>query len=418
MFGDTMLVNGTVYPEVTVEARRYRLRILNACNARFLNLQLYVGNGGPEGITFNPDGTVGNAAGPDWLVLGTEAGFLQKPVPVQSDVEFSLDATTQVASGSLITGNAERWDVLVDFTGFANSQVILYNDAPAPFPGGDPRNDFINAAGTSPDTRQIMRFDVIPATGEPDAALTLVDSTGNWTVDPGIDPPLANVNPNGTYTLNVAKAPIRRLTLNETFDAYGRLAQLMGTDVAVTPGRFGKAYLDTPTEIVNNGDVEIWEILNLTADTHPIHFHLVNVQVLNREAFNALTYTGGAPVLTPGTLRGPEPTELGWKETVKMHPGEVTRVIMKFVVPPIKKSQRANRTDAPKPADRVQRVCLPLPYPRARGTRHDATSGCQVSAEAKRPGLGRKPRASAGLSSTGCIEGGAARCEKIACVNG
>jgi spore coat protein A, manganese oxidase len=32
-FGDTMLANGTVYPEATVEARRYRLRILNACNA-------------------------------------------------------------------------------------------------------------------------------------------------------------------------------------------------------------------------------------------------------------------------------------------------------------------------------------------------------------------------------------------------
>jgi spore coat protein A len=34
-FGDTMLANGTVYPEATVEALRYRLRILNACNARF-----------------------------------------------------------------------------------------------------------------------------------------------------------------------------------------------------------------------------------------------------------------------------------------------------------------------------------------------------------------------------------------------
>src|SRR5262245_9279836 len=47
-FGDTMLANGTVYPEVTVEARRYRLRILNACNARFLNLQMYVDDGSPK----------------------------------------------------------------------------------------------------------------------------------------------------------------------------------------------------------------------------------------------------------------------------------------------------------------------------------------------------------------------------------
>ena len=46
-FGDTMLANGTVYPEVTVEAGRYRVQFLNACNARFLNLQLYVDNGTP-----------------------------------------------------------------------------------------------------------------------------------------------------------------------------------------------------------------------------------------------------------------------------------------------------------------------------------------------------------------------------------
>ena len=47
-FGDTMLVNGTTFPEATVQARRYRLRLLNACNARFLNLQLYVDDGSTE----------------------------------------------------------------------------------------------------------------------------------------------------------------------------------------------------------------------------------------------------------------------------------------------------------------------------------------------------------------------------------
>ena len=61
-----------------------------------------------------PDGTVGNAAGPDWLVLGTEAGFLQKPVILTSSSAWMQQPSS---SGSLITGNAERWDVLVDFTG-------------------------------------------------------------------------------------------------------------------------------------------------------------------------------------------------------------------------------------------------------------------------------------------------------------
>ena len=83
MFGDTMLVNGTVYPEVPVEPRRYRLRILNACNARFLNLQLLVADyqdGKSRRGHYCRRGCPTNAAGPDWLVLGNEAGFLQNPV--------------------------------------------------------------------------------------------------------------------------------------------------------------------------------------------------------------------------------------------------------------------------------------------------------------------------------------------------
>ena len=48
-----MLVNGTVFPVANVEARRYRIRLLNACQARFLNLQLYVADARPDGITYN-----------------------------------------------------------------------------------------------------------------------------------------------------------------------------------------------------------------------------------------------------------------------------------------------------------------------------------------------------------------------------
>ena len=53
-FGDTMLANGTVYPTATVQPTRYGLRILNACNARFMNLQLYVKDSTTDGITLNP----------------------------------------------------------------------------------------------------------------------------------------------------------------------------------------------------------------------------------------------------------------------------------------------------------------------------------------------------------------------------
>jgi spore coat protein A len=89
MFGDTMLVNGTVYPVAQVEARRYRLRVLNACLARFLNLQLYVADTSRDGISYGKAGVPLNAKGPDFLVLRTEGGFLAKPALVKSNLPFN-----------------------------------------------------------------------------------------------------------------------------------------------------------------------------------------------------------------------------------------------------------------------------------------------------------------------------------------
>jgi spore coat protein A len=334
MFGDTMLANGTVYPQATVEARRYRLRVLNACQARFLNLQVYVDDGSPDGITLHHHTLKPtNAPGPDFLVLGTEGGFLPHPVHVESNHPFNPNSL----GGSLITGPAERWDLLVDFRGFAGKKIILYNDAPAPFPMGDPRNDYFPGApdnptqprpGFGPNTRQIMRFKVVPATSQ-DAPLRITPGTD---LTPDLTPFLV---PPGTAVQNgVLHLPpgvrVRQLTLNETFDGYGRLLQLLGTNHRVKGG-FGRAYEDPATETPEAGATEVWQIANLTGDTHPIHFHLVNVQVLGRQPFNVDTYNG-TPSYT-GPARSPDQTERGWKETVRMNPGEVTTVIMKFDLP-------------------------------------------------------------------------------------
>ena len=137
----------------------------------------------------------------------------------------------------------------------------------------------------------------------------------------------------GVPTANPATASVRRLTLNEGFDEHGRLIQFLGTDTPVsgTPD-LGQPYLNLPTEIVKAGTEEVWEIANLTGDTHPIHFHLVNVQVLSRQEFDVDDYTGGAPQLT-GPAIAPDNNELGWKETVRMNPEQVTRVWMQFTLP-------------------------------------------------------------------------------------
>jgi spore coat protein A len=344
MFGDTMLANGTVYPKAAIEPRRYRLRVLNATQARFLNLQLYVETAPGSGL---PDF---NQPGPDFLVIGTEGGFLAKPTLVPSGKPIRVidtdpvtgDRTVDPANpgGSLITGPAERWDIIIDFKKYAGKSLILYNDAPAPFPMGGAENDGPGVNGVFIN-QTIMRFDVAAKiTGAADPPLEI---NPNFDLSNGIDNPLT---PNWSLAPQATPkgAKVRRLTLNELLDDRGRLIQMLGTNMLgpapmgtlLPPGvgtTFAMGYIDPATETPNKKDVEVWEIANLTADTHPMHFHLVNVQVLWRRPFNPDTYNG-TPAYT-GPARGPDPTELGWKDTVKMNPGEVTAVLMRFKLPAV-----------------------------------------------------------------------------------
>jgi len=337
MFGDTMLVNGTVFPAATVEARRYRFRFLNACQARFLNLQLYIADASKDGISYSAKGVPLNLPGPNFLVIGTEGGFLPKPVIVPGAQPFNPAMVTN-GLPNLLTAPAERWDFIVDFSGLAGKSVILYTDAPAPFPMAAAGTDFCAATNTTkpgfgPDTRIMMKFNVTgAASADPPLAInTTTDLTGG--LDPFLVPPGVAVQ-NGAVNLPPGTA-VRQLTLNETFDSLGRLFQLVGTNTLnpMIPGSYGREYMDAPTENVVAGSTEVWQIANLTGDTHPIHFHLVNVQVLARQPFDVKRYAGTP--LYIGPARNPDPTELGWKETVRMNPGEVTTVIAKFTLPTV-----------------------------------------------------------------------------------
>jgi spore coat protein A, manganese oxidase len=297
-FGDTMLMNGIVYPYLEVEPRRYRFRILNACNSRFVRLRLvYARNNDPAEPNVN-------FRGPAFVQIGTEAGFLPEPVALRQ----------------FVLGPAERADVIVDLSDIpVGTRLILYNDAAAPFPDGDPAVDFYHGengdteAGYGPNTRTLLQLRMVPLTGPPDPAsapLTL----------PPIEP------------LSGIGALVRNLTLTEDFDSFGRLLQRVGTDQQLYPGTFGRNYDDAPTETPHAGALEVWNIFNLTGDTHPIHFHLVNVQVIGRQRFKVSRYNGASPHFL-GPLRPPDRNELGWKETVRMNPGEMTRVVMRFDLP-------------------------------------------------------------------------------------
>jgi FtsP/CotA-like multicopper oxidase with cupredoxin domain len=96
--------------------------------------------------------------------------------------------------------------------------------------------------------------------------------------------------------------------------------------------------------------VEQWNIINTTGDTHPIHLHLVQFQVLGRQKFDVDEYMeahypelpdpeaaglGPWPVpsadgFTRGSMRPPAANEAGWKDTVRANPGEITRILVPF----------------------------------------------------------------------------------------
>lgn len=211
-FMDTPLINGTAYPYMVVDPKTYRFRILNGANDRFFNLQFYVADPTVTTATgisntevamvaavttkrFPPswptDGRAGGVpdpatAGPSWIQIGTEGGFLPAPVVIPSQpIAWNTNPTAfnfgNVTDHALLLGPAERADVLVDFSQFAGQTLILYNDAPAAFPALDPRYDYYTGnpnqmdtggapttqPGYGPNTRTIMQIRVAAKTPAP-----------------------------------------------------------------------------------------------------------------------------------------------------------------------------------------------------------------------------------------------------------
>ena len=76
--------------------------------------------------------------------------------------------------------------------------------------------------------------------------------------------------------------------------------------------------------------VEIWEIVNLTEDTHPIHLHLVKFRLLDRRPFDVFDYLDKTELRFTGPAIPPSPEEAGWKDTIRCEQGHVTRIIIPF----------------------------------------------------------------------------------------
>jgi FtsP/CotA-like multicopper oxidase with cupredoxin domain len=345
-FFNVMVVNGVSWPELEVAPARYRFRLLNGCNSRFLNLALVVQS------SSNP-----NLVGTEipFYQIGAEQGFLRQVVRVETGFATPLPGNGMLPplvaapdpQQALLMGLAERADVIVDFSGLPDGTVVrMTNTAPdAPF-GGFP--DVPADPGT---TGQVMEFVVKSALLLPSDAKAAL--------------PL-NMKPKAEKGLAKKADVTRQVSLNEgeseevcvDVDGAGNVVQVAGTPpdcpgmsapfgpkeallgqvnlMGATPEGIPLKWTDdtgasTPvpvtmadgvtvktinvTENPTLGDTEDWEMYNFTADAHPIHLHLVRFEVLGRTLLDGVT---------PSPNGSLQPWESGFKDTVISYPGEIT----------------------------------------------------------------------------------------------
>jgi len=281
-FGNMIMVNGNTWPFQNVEQRRYRFRLLNGCQSRFLILDFK------------------NIPGVEVWQLGNEGGFLPAPVNITA------------MGNTLLMGLAERADVIVDFTNVAVGNYVLGNLGPdEPFGGGEPDEDFDIADPAS--TGQILQFRVVPAVAP----------------DPTTPPQFLTLPPITPLPVATVTRPLALMEMMSEFHE-GPAEAILGT---VDPSGDPQPYMwmDPITENPSVGATEVWEFYNFTADAHPMHVHEVTFEVVNRQAL-VVNEDGETepPARLVGEPRPPEPWESGFKDTVIAYPGEVTRIRAQF----------------------------------------------------------------------------------------
>ncbi len=268
-FGELPIVNGAIYPYLEVEPRRYRLRVLNGANSRFFHLYLNLAERAtdiPSLVAFHQ--------------IGTDGGLLANPV----------------ALNKLLLAPAERADLVVDFSGLQGRIVTLANDAPAPFPGWDQINS------RHPKLYELMQFRVTRPLSSKESSFSMP-------------------TPMDQRGLDESKSVMTRdFVLSEKMDGHGRSLGVRIND---------KGYDDPVTERVTLGSTEKWRFINTTDDAHPMHLHLVQFKILERQGFNQATVGAGALELL-GSPRPPAANEAGWKDTAVVQPRDVLTILVRF----------------------------------------------------------------------------------------
>ncbi len=312
------IVNGKVWPVLEVRPATYRFRVLNGSNARTYRLVL-LRDGVPELERITQ--------------IGTDHGLLRAPVAVPAD--------------GLVLASAERADLLVDFSDLApGSELTVLNTAAAPFDGSSvPAADAESAAdldGLLP-YPQVLRLRV----------------AGEATVSRSIPRELAT-----DYELPAAEAvpgarrraialveremdgepnmlTMRELGIASDSEA-GPVVSIADAGETTRYRVVAAHFEDTTTFFPMLGEDEVWQLINLTGDTHPIHVHLDPFQILARRPIRYEIPDGGIGerdlAATVTLERDPDDeldhaiddNERGLKDTIRVNPNEIVEIAVHF----------------------------------------------------------------------------------------
>ncbi|XP_073000180.1 multicopper oxidase LPR1 homolog 4-like [Typha latifolia] len=273
-FGEAITVNGKAWPFLSVRRRKYRLRILNASNARYFNLTL------SNNLPF--------------YVIGSDSSYLSAPV----------------CTSSILVAPAEIFDVVIDFSQSTTSEAELLNNAAYPFPTGTP---------AGPLNGKVMKFTI--------SAETKPDKLDKSTM------PKAEVNYAVVNIPDISKLKTRYIVLYEYQTADGEPTHLYINGLRLE---------DPPTETPKSGTTELWHVINLTGDNHPLHIHLATFQAVKaQELLDLQNFTDCMTAVNDavkcdvwrhavGKVVAIPEHEKTWKNIVKMEPGYMTSVVVAF----------------------------------------------------------------------------------------
>jgi spore coat protein A len=273
-FGNAICVNGKAMPFLEVEPRKYRFRMVNGSNSRFYHLTLL-----PADASGKPNGKPVDA--PPFIQIGSDGGFLPAPLHLHS----------------LIVSPGERFDIVIDFSQHKGASLAMTNDAQAPY-----------ARGGEIVPSDVMLFKVTRPLSAPDTT----------------EVPTALVPFTRLDAAQAVRERILALTeMDRPSDGYTMIGLLDN-----------KHWDDPISEDPKAGSTEIWSFANTTGDVHPMHLHLVQFQVLNRQPFDIQTYLQSGKMVFTSIPIPPESNERpAWKDTIKTYSGYLTRVIARFDLP-------------------------------------------------------------------------------------